>query len=138
MRLTKNAYYLLRTLQKLLGTFKSKSEKKEVEAAAQRQEIQNFNVLEMWKKLWKSREEEIQSKTHHCFTSDACKWCEDLDEVLVHCVTHLPVLANIVHECTRLAKDILKLRHTEIMEIDDQATTRHNSDEILDFSCTMN
>ncbi|KAK6645172.1 hypothetical protein RUM43_001448 [Polyplax serrata] len=108
VRQTKNSYFLLRTLEELLSSFPHKSKELGTEPDTSVQTKESFNVLEMWKKHWREVETFRENKNSHENKLHASKWCEDLDEILVHCVQHIPIVVHAVERCATLARNLVE------------------------------
>ena len=73
--------------------------------------LENYNVLNIWKKKWNPGEG-IQSNDYSLNNSnvsesfDENKWCDDLDDILIFSIDYFPILSKSLEQCSELAKDV--------------------------------
>ncbi|EEB19373.1 conserved hypothetical protein [Pediculus humanus corporis] len=112
-RYVKNSYYLLEMIKKLLLVYKFRygDEKLQMASNDNDSKLENYNVLNIWKKKWNPGEG-IQSYDYSLNNSnvsesfDENKWCDDLDDILIFSIDYFPILSKSLEQCSELAKDI--------------------------------
>lgn len=118
VRISKNSYYLIRALEKLLTSFKNMSGEEEVNHLENDKIIKNYNVLDMWKKHWENHtaEENSRKKSHkNCFVK-LSEWFDRLNDILMYCIKNSVALSPALERCTKLAGDIVQVNHTKRKE----------------------